>query len=71
MTIDTYSHFLPSMGDQTVRAMEAALLEGPGCCTKALGYARASSYNAAFNLRNDTFSKWAMPYRTSDLLLVS
>jgi integrase len=24
-TLDTYSHFLPSMGDQTVRAMEAAL----------------------------------------------
>lgn len=24
MTLDTYSHFLPSMGDQTVRAMEAA-----------------------------------------------
>jgi integrase len=25
MTLDTYSHFLPSTGDQTVRAMEAAL----------------------------------------------
>jgi integrase len=25
MTLDTYAHFLPSMGDQTVRAMEAAL----------------------------------------------
>jgi hypothetical protein len=25
MTLDTYSYFLPSMGDQTVRAMEAAL----------------------------------------------
>lgn len=25
MTLDTYSHFLPSMGDQTVLAMEAAL----------------------------------------------
>ena len=25
MTLDTYSHYLPSMGDQTVRAMEAAL----------------------------------------------
>ncbi len=25
MTLDTYSHFLPSMGDQTVRAMETAL----------------------------------------------
>jgi integrase len=25
MTLDTYSHFLPSMGDQTVRAMESAL----------------------------------------------
>jgi integrase len=25
ITLDTYSHFLPSMGDQTVRAMEAAL----------------------------------------------
>jgi len=25
MTLDTYSHFLPSIGDQTVRAMEAAL----------------------------------------------
>jgi hypothetical protein len=25
MTLGTYSHFLPSMGDQTVRAMEAAL----------------------------------------------
>jgi integrase len=25
MTLDTYSHFLPSMGEQTVRAMEAAL----------------------------------------------
>jgi integrase len=25
MTLDTYSHFLPSMGDQTVMAMEAAL----------------------------------------------
>jgi integrase len=25
MTLDTYSHFLPSVGDQTVRAMEAAL----------------------------------------------
>jgi integrase len=25
MTLDTYSHFLPSMGDQTVRAMDAAL----------------------------------------------
>ena len=25
MTLDTYSHFLPSMGDQTVRAMEVAL----------------------------------------------
>jgi integrase len=25
MTLDTYSHFLPSMGDLTVRAMEAAL----------------------------------------------
>jgi integrase len=25
MTLDTYSHLLPSMGDQTVRAMEAAL----------------------------------------------
>jgi integrase len=25
MTLDTYSHFLPSMGGQTVRAMEAAL----------------------------------------------
>jgi hypothetical protein len=25
MTLDIYSHFLPSMGEQTVRAMEAAL----------------------------------------------
>ena len=25
VTLGTYSHFLPSMGDQTVRAMEAAL----------------------------------------------
>jgi integrase len=25
MTMDTYSHYLPSMGEQTVRAMEAAL----------------------------------------------
>jgi integrase len=25
MTLDTYSHFLPSMGDQTARAMEATL----------------------------------------------
>ena len=25
MTLDTYSHFLPSMGDQTVRATEVAL----------------------------------------------
>ena len=25
MTLDTYSHFVPSMGDQTARAMEAAL----------------------------------------------
>jgi integrase len=25
MTLDTYSHYLPSMGDQTVRAMEASL----------------------------------------------
>jgi len=25
MTLDTYSHFLPSMGEQTVKAMEAAL----------------------------------------------
>jgi hypothetical protein len=25
MTLDTYSHFLLSMGDQPVRAMEAAL----------------------------------------------
>ena len=25
MSLDTYSHFLPSVGDQTVRAMEAAL----------------------------------------------
>jgi integrase len=25
ITLDTYSHFLPSMGGQTVRAMEAAL----------------------------------------------
>ena len=25
MTLDTYSHFLPSMGDQIVRAMEAVL----------------------------------------------
>jgi integrase len=25
MTLDTYSHFLPSMGDQTVKSMEAAL----------------------------------------------
>jgi integrase len=25
MTLDTYSLYLPSMGDQTVRAMEAAL----------------------------------------------
>ena len=25
MTLDTYSHFLPSMGDQTVRAIENAL----------------------------------------------
>jgi integrase len=24
MTLDTYSHYLPSMGEQTVRAMEAA-----------------------------------------------
>ena len=29
MTLDTYSHFLPSMGDQTVRAMEAALGTAP------------------------------------------
>ncbi len=29
MTLDTYSHFLPSMGDQTVRAMEAALGSAP------------------------------------------
>jgi integrase len=28
MTLDTYSHYLPSMGDQTVRAMEAAPLLG-------------------------------------------
>jgi integrase len=28
MTLDTYSHFLPSMGDQTVRAMEAASSKG-------------------------------------------
>jgi len=27
MTLDTYSHFLPSMGDQTVRAMEPRFLE--------------------------------------------
>jgi integrase len=26
MTLDTYSHFLPSMGDQTARAMEGVLL---------------------------------------------
>jgi integrase len=25
MTLDTYSHYLPSMGEQTVKAMEAAL----------------------------------------------
>jgi integrase len=25
MTLDIYSHFLPSMGEQTVKAMEAAL----------------------------------------------
>ena len=25
ITLDTYSHFLPSMGDQTVKAMEATL----------------------------------------------
>jgi integrase len=25
MTLDTYSHFMPSMGDQTARAMEEAL----------------------------------------------
>jgi integrase len=25
MTLDTYSHFLPSMGEQSVKAMEAAL----------------------------------------------
>lgn len=25
MTLDTYSHFLPSIGDQTVKAMEAPL----------------------------------------------
>ena len=25
VTLDTYSHCLPSMGDQTVKAMEAAL----------------------------------------------
>ena len=25
MTLDTYSHYLPSMGDQTARAMEDAL----------------------------------------------
>jgi hypothetical protein len=25
MTLDTYSHYLPSMGEQTVRAMDAAL----------------------------------------------
>jgi integrase len=25
MTLDTYRHFLPSMGDHTARAMEAAL----------------------------------------------
>jgi integrase len=25
MTLDTYSHFLPSMGDQTLRAIKAAL----------------------------------------------
>jgi hypothetical protein len=30
MTLDTYSHFLPSMGDQTVKAMEAALSSGTG-----------------------------------------
>jgi hypothetical protein len=36
MTLDTYSHFLPRMGDQTVRAMEAALSSSqPRCCTKA------------------------------------
>ena len=29
VTLDTYSHFLPSMGDQTVRAMEAALGTAP------------------------------------------
>lgn len=29
MTLDTYSHFLPSMGNQTVRAMEAALGNAP------------------------------------------
>jgi integrase len=25
MTLDSYSHFLPSMGEQTVKAMEAAI----------------------------------------------
>jgi integrase len=29
VTLDTYSHFLPSMGDQTVTAMEAALGSAP------------------------------------------
>jgi integrase len=30
MTLDTYSHYLPSMGDQTARAMEDALdIEDP------------------------------------------
>jgi Phage integrase family len=75
MALDTYSHFLPSMGDQTVRAMEAALLEDLRCCTvaaqRASGYSGALSYALHFTCKTLLFPSGRCWVRTSDLLLVS
>jgi integrase len=64
MTLDTYSHFLPSMGDQTVKAMEAALSWRlpallHGCCTKAPVWPGGFSYKVHFPAKHP-FSNWAM-----------
>jgi hypothetical protein len=72
ITLDTYSHVLPNMQHSAVAAMEEAFSQRVGV---RIGVVRAGfTTSLLLRLRVSTakrgFSKWAMPYRTSDLLLV-
>ena len=59
MTLDTYSHFLPSMGEQTVRAMEAALSRANRVAAPLLhqgpGYTPGPHCESAFYLQIKEF----------------